>query len=131
MDREIKFRGWNKSTKKMIDLHKITSLALSEGMKEDGLYIPFVDDVELMQFTGLKDKNGNEIYEGDIVVWNSGNKGNIKSQVFYDKKLFCPMVFEPVIGFESIYKSPVSLYHCASISEIKGNVFETPHLIVK
>ena len=65
--RPIKFRAWYKFGKRMIDLQKITPLALSYP-DHKGLFLPFDDNTILMQFTGLLDKKGKEIYEGDVVV---------------------------------------------------------------
>lgn len=65
-EREIKFRAFNKVTNQMVDLHKITPLALS--VEQKGVFLPFHDDWPLMQFTGLKDKHGIEIFQGDIVT---------------------------------------------------------------
>lgn len=79
--RQIKFRAWNKSTKQMVDLYKITPLALS--IAQDGIFLPFHDDLIIEQFTGLKDKNSTDIYEGDIVVFgdnpiHEGNHGAVE-----------------------------------------------------
>ncbi len=116
--REIKFRAWDIENKKMynvmrlqIDKTKVKSVSLNNQFDSKVLsYGKF----ELMQFTGLKDKNGKEIYEGDILQ-NLFEVGGIrvKRLVEWKEKDAC---FNITIDTTESY-------------EVIGNKFENPELL--
>jgi hypothetical protein len=108
--REIKFRAWDTLNKRFCENRSFISLT---GTSYDGpgfaTIISMVAGVvmPLMQYTGLKDKNGEEIYEGDI-VYLSGYGNYIVEWPFIQL-------------FESSWED--------DIGDIIGNVYEDPELI--
>ena len=116
--REIKFRAWNVATKVMIDLKKITPLALNADI--GGLYIPESDGILVMQYTGLKDSKGAEIYEGDIVEWEDRTADDM-----YGGDVIYPN--EPV-EFKGGSFYPVCMMPAEEF-EIIGNIYENKELL--
>ena len=74
--RDLKFRAW--TGKKMIEVDQITfpngrGWSLEKG---NGVSIPYQPHITLMQYTGLRDKNEKEIYEGDILEYKARDFGD-------------------------------------------------------
>jgi len=115
-----KFRMWNPTTKTMVDLKKITPLALS--MEQDGIFIPFMYGYPIMQFTGLHDKNGKEIYEGDILIINK------EDDEWYDVVAWDKNHLE-LSKYHNKSVTGISLYGFHKKLEIIGNIYQTQELL--
>lgn len=118
-----KFRAWDKEDERMkevfnLDFHRYTAIVgfrLSEPKS-------FLGDKPLviMQSTGLKDKNGVEIFEGDIVKTKYGEHGRHIGVVKYGGAKF----------YSNGVKQYLSWYEDLNgVFEIIGNQFEHPHLL--
>lgn len=121
--REIKFRAWNKNLKKMYKIGQITLEKGTWNYEPDnreyiGMSIPYQPSFVLMQYTGLKDKNGKEIYEGDIVT--CGDK-NIKYLIEWQDT--------GLKGRQWNNSSYIGLKYWQKDLEVIGNEFDNPELL--
>ena len=114
--REIKFRAWNKEKKFMHIPNIDTFISLSGSQVQSAnCSINNRKDIILMQFTGLKDKNGKEIYEGDIVQ---------------DEDLLCKVEFRNGCFVPIDYKTNRCFDDWDDCDfEIIGNIYENPELL--
>lgn len=132
MGREIKFRAFDKDYRKMSDSATIDELLNHSDdwfgfrIHIGGRYVP-VDDCEITQFTGIIDKNGKEVYEGDLVKRKRFSTGK---HLYTSKVVFmngCFMLEPSVRHLEDyLYK-----YNSYDELEVIGNIFEHPELCSK
>ena len=124
--REIKFRAWDKRSTTMYPFCYIdeTGWVNASGMINDnkcstsGRLMYFV----LMQFTGLKDKNGKEVFEGDVVKsFNQIDKKEVAFVVEFNSGIFECLNDNELINLRTL----CSYDNC----EVIGNIYENPELI--
>lgn len=119
MNREIKFRIFVKESKEMIYGRRAMSI---KAFTPNYAYLD--NEVEVMQYTGIKDRNGNDIYEGDILGYgyvvtyvddsDGANRG--MNVGFYEQR----------DNFESWIQLEVGAGY-----EVLGNIYENPELLAK
>lgn len=122
-----KFRAWDKDNKKMLGWKE---LDLTKELGEDEITIfeptgQFAQPMyfyEAMQSTGLKDINGTEIYEGDIVRYNRGISWSVEKFPYVVKNSLEGFVFEYGLIQHSLF---LKIEYVTVI----GNIYETPELL--
>lgn len=95
-------------------------------------YIRNFDDIELMQSTGLKDKNGVEIFEGDLVKVSVDNGFDY---LFEELSIVKPSKFHSglVCSLKS-HEAEYRIIHAEILGyeyEVVGNIYENPELLVQ
>ena len=125
--REIKFRAWDTEEKVMYENDRFMG-------DYDDLYFGDINDifakepeVIFMQFTGLKDKKGKEIYEGDILANREVHGDNFYCVVEYGIDGFNGVTYPGRNHCMPLHT--IMTYEGAEYNEVIGNIYENPELI--
>jgi uncharacterized phage protein (TIGR01671 family) len=138
--REIKFRAWIKKDEYMAypksSDHDYCMICNGDGFgvawsDEDWLK---QDDFEIMQYTGLKDKNGTDIYEGDVVNFEYEYPGTVNGEPREVRKRLGKIVWQK---FRATWAIKLSAYANNDLYkyvqgygvEVIGNIYENPELL--
>lgn len=140
MSREIKFRGKSVSTGKWLYgyLGEVKAKVLQSIYKEKVIFENLgwfntdyfgyvvndymVDEETIGQYTGLKDKNGTEIYEGDIVLQQGYNGKKMPMAVRFENGAF-------IVGYHKGSSTRERPMLVSSKCEVTGNIYDNPELM--
>lgn len=130
MNREIKFRVWDGTSMAYVrPLHLLRyadDVSFTDGEIDHGRYVE-ADAVDLMQFTGLKDKNGVEIYGGD---WVPSRYFGIPMEVYWDQGQ-CGWELRSGDGHVTEHLLDLSRPEDGAFTwEVIGNIHENPDLLI-
>ena len=148
MQRTIKFRAWDKEYEKMTyfdeedyEYKPPLVFRLDQVFKKDDNYDDYedfeyndiTDKVEIMQYTGLHDENGKEIYEGDIIEFSYDMfVGNFDTFVAKGKVVFEEGAFYvEAFGNERTTEGEAYLLYSINLDtiEVIGNIYENKELL--
>ena len=123
--KEFKMKAWLKKENKMVSIigidlnYQYIRYSDDGNLFKDDYKIAEFKDIELLQFTGAKDKAGQELYEADVIKFNDGID-DIYGLISYDDEdaVYC-------VSYENVTEY---LLNMAGDFEIVGNIFENPNL---
>ncbi|MFS9017939.1 YopX family protein [Streptococcus cristatus] len=118
-----KFRAWDRTRNEMIDVDEIHFYNGKLDFISDAItFMRTVDKIELMQSTGLFDRNGKEVFVGDIVKCTRGCHHEVYLEKEYGGTFIGGM---PAIYLKGIKEG----YAWTEAEEIIGNIYENPELL--
>lgn len=126
MSREIKFRAWHHKLNQMYEVVAINLDLHFVHLDPDYCHKVKFKDIELMQYTGLKDKNGKEINEGDLIQY-----GEIVYEVRYNfsRWIMLDKEFDGYDNFGAPLVGPSFSRNKMKDIEIIGNIYENPEMV--
>ena len=134
--REIKFRAWDGTKNRFVIETDMVHVSIAGDISHcSPSGIDGRNDLTLMQYTGLKDKNGVEIYEGDVLRDDTPGAGNPKEElgqrvgpvVYHDKTAayFRKVPKGTFLNYPNMEYVSINTEQC----EVIGNIYENPELL--
>lgn len=121
--REIKFRAWDLKRKQWVTPNGI-EMGWKNGAEKHTVFYPFPeypdDEIEVMQFTGSKDKNGKDVYEGDII---KSRYTDLLYVICFEGRYVGNAITTPRTHIGDISKITMNYY------DVVGNIHENPELL--
>lgn len=131
-----KFRAWDKKRGMMKVFGLLQNCSIAQLYNDDySSYMAFVDEIKLMQSTGLKDKNGIEIFEGDILKIVEVSEQGIEEYLTDVKWEDCSFVVKSskfrdyYDTFLAAWSGDHNMTYPLFEIEVIGNIYENPDLL--